>query len=133
MTVYTDFKSSFNSLLMIDNSFSIYERNIQGLAIEIWTFLNGLSPSIWNNVFHKNISNSYDLRNHKEHHSRNLKRVRYETEIWSKAPETIKISLSFEFLKSKIQIWKPECNCHHCTKYFISHLQMTSAKGRISS
>ena len=59
--VYSDFKSSFEGLLMKDNSFSIHERNIQNLAIEIHKFLNVLSPSFLNNVFHKNISNSYDL------------------------------------------------------------------------
>ena len=62
--VYSDFKSSFEGLLMKDNSFSIHERNIQSLAIEIYKFLNGLSPCFLNNVFHKRISNSYDLRNH---------------------------------------------------------------------
>ena len=55
--VYSDFKSSFEALLMKDNSFSIHERNIQSLTIEIYKFLNGLSPSFLNNVFHKNISN----------------------------------------------------------------------------
>ena len=73
--VYSDFKSSFEGLLMKDNSFSIHERNIQSLAIEIYKFLNGLSPSFLNNVFHKNISNSYDLRIHKELYSRNLKQL----------------------------------------------------------
>ena len=94
--VYSDFKSSFEGLVMKDNSFSIHERNIQSLAIEIYKFLNGLSPSFLNNVFHKNISNSYDLRNHKELYSRNPKTDRYGTEtvsyiarkIWSKVPET---------------------------------------------
>ena len=71
--VYSDFKSSFEGFLIKDNSFSIRERNIQSLAIEIYKFLNGLSPSFLNNVFHKNISNSYDLRNHKELYSRNPK------------------------------------------------------------
>ena len=64
--VYSDFKSSFEGLLMKDNSFSIHERNIQSLAIEIYKFLNGLSPSFLNNVFHKNISHSYNLQNYKE-------------------------------------------------------------------
>ena len=64
--VYSDFKSSFEGLFMKDNSFSIHDRNIQSLAIEIYKFLNGLSPSFLDNVFHKNISNSYDLRNCKE-------------------------------------------------------------------
>ena len=92
--VYSDFKSTFEGLLRKDNSFSTHERNIQSLAIEIYKFLNGLSPSFLNNVFHKNISNSYDLRNHKELYSRNPKTVGYGTEtvsyiapkIWSKVP-----------------------------------------------
>ena len=58
--VYSDFKSFFECLLMKDNSFSIHERNIQSLAIEIYKFLNGLSASILN-VFHKKILNGYDL------------------------------------------------------------------------
>ena len=83
--VYSDFKSSFEGPLMKENSFSIHERNIQSLAIDIYKFLNGLTPSFLNNVFHKNISNSYDLRNHKELHFRNPRTVRYGTEpfhIW---------------------------------------------------
>ena len=90
--VYSDFKSSFEGLLMKEKSFSIHERNIQSLTIEFYKFLNGLSPSFLNNVFHKNISNSYDFRNHKELYSRNPKTVTYGTEtvlhmtpkIWSK-------------------------------------------------
>ena len=81
--VYSDFKSSFEGLLMKDNSFSIHERNIQSLAIEIYKFLNGLSPSFLNIVFHKNISNSYDLRHNKELYPRNPKTVRYGTETVS--------------------------------------------------
>ena len=50
---------------MKDNSFSIHERNVQSLAIEIYKFVNELSLSFLNKVFHKNILNSYDLRNHR--------------------------------------------------------------------
>ena len=127
--VYFDFKSSFEGLLMKGNSSSIHERNIQSLAIEIYKFLNGLSPSFLNNVFHKNVSNSYDLRNHKDLYSRNPKTVRYGTEtvsyialkIWSKVPETIKMSSSLESFKTKIRKWKPECDCRLCTTY-LHHL-----------
>ena len=73
---------------MKDNFFSKHERNIQSLAIEIYKFLNGLSPSFLNNVFHKNILNSYNLRNHKEFYSGNLKTLRYGTEtVYSVAPK----------------------------------------------
>ena len=71
--VYSDFKSSFEGLLLKENFFSIHERNVQSFAIEIYKFVNGLSPSFLNNVFRKNISNSQDLRNHKELYSRNPK------------------------------------------------------------
>ena len=122
---YSDFKSSFEGLLMKGNSFSIHVRNMQSLVIEISTFLNGLSPSFLNNVFHKSISNSYDLRNHKERLSRNPKTVRYGAEtvsymtpkIWSKVPEAIKMSSSLDSFKSKIRKWKPECDCRLCTTY----------------
>ena len=111
--VYSDFKSSFEGLPMKDNSFSIHERNIQSLAIEIYKFLNGLSPSFLNEVFHKNISNSYDLRNNKELYSRNPKTVKYVTEtvsymvpkICSKVPAAIKMSSSLDSFKSKIRRW----------------------------
>ena len=124
--VYSDFKSSFEGLLMKDNSFSIHERNIQSLVIEIYKFLNGLSPSFVNNVFHKNISNSYDLQNRKELYSRNPKTVRYGTEtvsyivskIWSKVPKTTKMGSLLESLKTKIGKWKPECSCCLCATYF---------------
>ena len=46
--VYSDFKSSFEGILMKDKSFSIHERNNQTLATDIYTFLNGLSPSFLN-------------------------------------------------------------------------------------
>ena len=82
-------------------------------------------PSFLNNVFRKNISNSYDRRNHKELYSRNPKTVWYGTEtvsyiapkIWSKVSETIKMSSSLESFKTKIRKWKPECDCRLWTKY----------------
>ena len=44
--VYSDYKSSFNTLLDKNGSFSIHHRNIQSIAIEVNEFLHGLSPDI---------------------------------------------------------------------------------------
>ena len=48
--VYGDYESKFNELLE-DGYFSIHHGNIETLAIDIFKFLNGLSPQIMNEVF----------------------------------------------------------------------------------
>ena len=45
-TVYSDYNSSFNELLYKDGSFTIHQRNVQSLAIEIYKYLHDLSPAI---------------------------------------------------------------------------------------
>ena len=105
--VYSDYTSTFEGLLNKGNPFSIHERNDQSLAIEIYKFLNELSPGFLNNAFYKNPSYPFALANRQELYSRNLKKVRYETEtvsyvapkIWRKVPETIKMS---SFLETRI-------------------------------
>ena len=50
-TVYSDYNSSFNEPLDKDGSFTIHQRNVQSLAIEIYKYLYGLSPAILSEVF----------------------------------------------------------------------------------
>ena len=49
--VYKDDKSTFEELLMRDNSFTIHDRNLQVLATEIYKVINNISPAITNNIF----------------------------------------------------------------------------------
>ena len=49
--VYNDDESSFENLLLKDNSFTIHERNIQTLAIELYKVVNHLSPKIMDFIF----------------------------------------------------------------------------------
>ena len=53
--VYNDYESSFQKLLELNNSVSIYHRNIGILAIELLEVKNGLSNQIMYELF--------DLRN----------------------------------------------------------------------
>ena len=79
-TVYSDYNSSFNELLDKDGSFTIHQRNVQSLAIEIYEYLHGLSPAILNEVFKVNKTIPYDLRMRNELYARNRKIVIYGTE-----------------------------------------------------
>ena len=50
--IYSDQNSTFEALLEGDKTFSIHRKNIQSFSIEIYNFLNGLSPDMINSVFH---------------------------------------------------------------------------------
>ena len=105
--VYSDNVSSFDELLKKDRSFSIHHSNIQNLAIELYKFFHGLSPSIMKNVFHFNTNIPYYLRSRSELYSRNPKTAKYRTEtifylapkIWSLVPNAIKSSKSLDVFK----------------------------------
>ena len=125
--VYGDYKSKLDELLEKDSSFSIHYRNIQTLTIEIFEFLNGLSPQIMNDVFQVKSPAPYYLRDKNELFSRNSKTVACGTEsvlfmsakIWSIVPQGLKNSQSLYSFKKGIRkenqtvhvgYAKPTCN-----------------------
>ena len=123
--VYSDQSSTFEELLERDKTFSIHHKNVQSLAIEIYKFVNDLSPEIMNSVFNLKENNRYSLRNVYELYSRNPRTVKYGTEtisylapkIWSIVPQTIKENTSLYSFKIKIRKWKPDCPCRLCERY----------------
>ena len=76
-SVYSDYKSSLNTLLEKDGSFLIHNRNAQNLAIEIYKFLHGLSPAIMGDIIKFNRPPTYNLRTRQEVYSRKPKTMRY--------------------------------------------------------
>ena len=61
--IYSDKKSSYENLLQKDNSISIYHKNIQALAIEMFKVKHMLCPEITGDVFMERTNNQYNLRN----------------------------------------------------------------------
>ena len=123
--VYGDYKSKFDELLEKDSFFRIHHRNIQTLPIEIFKFLNGLSPQIMNDVFQVKSPAPYYLRDKNELYSRNPKTVAYRADsvsfvapkIWSIVPQEFKNSQSLYSFKKAIRKWKPNCPCRLCKTY----------------
>ena len=123
--LYQDSKSSFEDLLSKDGSFTIHERNIKTLAIELYEVWYGLSPKIMELVFPINANatpaGKYAFL------SRNIKSVYNGTEtlaylgpkIWDLVPsDWKKFSLS-KFTK-RIRKWKTnDCPCRLCSVGFI--------------
>ena len=59
--IYSDYKSSFNELLIGWHLFNS-SKNVLSLAIEIYKYLHGLSPTILEEVFKVNETIPYDSR-----------------------------------------------------------------------
>ena len=97
--VYSYKTSTFKELLDKDKSVSVYHKNIQGSATEVYKTVNGLAPTVMNSIFEiKSIE--YNLRNKNNFKSRRINSVRYGIDrltylgpkIWNIVPEDIKKS-----------------------------------------
>ena len=122
--VYNDEVSSFEELRIKDNSFTIHERNIQTLAIELYKVVNGLSPKIMELVIPLKGKVRYPSEN--KFITRNVRSVRYGTEtiahlghkIWAIIPRKIKEEPSLTRFTREIKKWKTSnCPCKLCKTY----------------
>ena len=122
--VYDDSQSTFRELLNKDNSFTIHERNIQTLAVELYKVVNRTSPKLMSHVFPLKNSDKYCSEN--PFMTRNVRTVRYGTEtlahlgpkIWAIIPNDIKEANSLKIFKSRIKLWNPsKCPCRLCRTY----------------
>ena len=109
--VYKDNISSFEDLLKKDRSFTIHQRNILSLAIELFKVKGNLSNDIMYDIFQTR-KIKYNLRSQTKFASIcvNTKKFSlnslgyFTSKVWSMVPLEIKISGSIEIFKTKIQI-----------------------------
>ena len=115
--VYQDNSSTYESLLERDKSFTIHERNIQTLGIELYKVAYGIAPEIMRLVFPTRPQIKYPWENIFQ--TFNIKTVNWGSEtlahlgpkIWQMIPISLK-KLPFSNFKKQIRTWKPvKCPC----------------------
>ena len=123
--VYKDLSSSFEELLDRDKSFSMHDRNLQKLAIEMYKVKNNLSPSFMHSLFPK-VDKPYNLRSNPSFKTRNIRTTYYGAETlmhrgpktWDMLPVEMKKSTNLMEFKRKIKEWKPiGCSCRMCIPF----------------
>ena len=118
--VYKEKNLTFEQLLEKDNAFTIHERNLQKLAIEMYKVKNDLCPKTMKDLFVLKTSGNDDFTLPKAKTvNRGLETIRYRgPKTWKLVPEDIKEVKSLAEFKEKIRNWKPaECDCRLCKAY----------------
>ena len=120
-----DFNSSFQELLIEDNSLNIHYRYLKKLVTEIFKVKNGLSSELMNDVF-EFIEKPYSLRATSHFRSRKIRPTKYGIEtpsylvakFWNLVPNEYKTIESLEEFKEKIKTCVPKnCPCRLCKTY----------------
>ena len=122
---YGDQKSTFQELLIKDNSVSVHYRNLQVLATEVFKIRNNMTPEFLNEIFQER-SVPYNLRGNNPFRCRRANSIYHGTEslaflgpkIWDLVPDEIKTSENVDIFKNKIKKWIPDnCPCRLCRVY----------------
>ena len=125
--VYDDDIATFKELLVMDGSFTIHQRNIQTMIIEMYKSKHEIGPDLLKNIF--TINDNYEgphLRSKSEFTRPNINTVHYGNDslqyfgsvIWELVPQNIKEVDNLEQFKDNIKNWAPDpCPCRLCRVY----------------
>ena len=118
--VYKDKNLTFEELLQKDQAFTIHERNLQKLAVEMYKVKNGLCPEVMKDLFVLTSYGEEDFILPKVSTvNRGIETIRYRgPKTWKIVPQDIKMAPSLDIFKDKIKKWKPvDCDCRLCKTY----------------
>ena len=124
--VYDDDISNFTDLLQRDGAFTIHQRNIQSLAIEMFKVKTKCGPSLLEDIFELRKYNGPSLRAKSDFVKPNINTVHYGEDslkyfgclIWELIPKEIKCADNIDIFKLLIKKWVPEkCPCRLCRNF----------------
>ena len=118
--LYKDKNLTFEELLQKDQAFTIHERNLQKLAVEMYKVKNGLCPEVMKDLFVLKSYGEEDFILPKVSTvNRGIETIRYRgPKTWAIVPQDIKMAPSLDIFKDKIKKWKPvDCDCRLCKTY----------------
>ena len=123
--IQQNYASDFEVLLENANEKPVHQKCIELLMIEVYKYLNGLSPDMMSGIF-KFTENTYNLINFHIFEPQNprtkksaLDSIAYRaSQLWKNVPEEIRNSTSLPMFKKKIKkVPLISCSCNCCRKY----------------
>ena len=121
--IYSDYSSSYESLLIKSQLPSLKVRRLRTIALESFKILNNLSPAYLNDLLtFKNYSYSFRYQKTVEvpqvrtvkHGSRSFRSA--AAKIWNSLPQDLREISTFNFLKNQINAWSGgTCTCSFCS------------------
>ena len=123
--IQQNYTSDFEVLLENSNEKPVHQKCIELLMIEVYKYLNGLSPDIMSDIF-KLRENTNNLRNFHIFKSQNPRTKKFDldsiayraSQLWKNVPEEIRNSTSLPMFKKKIKkVPLISCSCNCCRKY----------------
>ena len=119
-----NYTSDSEVLLENSNEKPVHQKCIELLMIEVYKYLNGLSPDIMSDIF-KLRENTYNLRNFHIFESQNPRTKKFgfdsiayrASQLWKIVPEEIRNSAHLPMFKKKIKVPLVSCSCNCCGKY----------------
>ena len=124
--LHDDENSTYEQLLNKYNEFSVHQRNIQNLMVEMYKVKNDLGPSLLNNIFHKSNYKGPTLRSSKDFHRPTINTLKYGEKSlenigninWNLLPQELKQLKTLDEFKLAIKQWKNDkCKCYLCKDF----------------
>ena len=124
--LYDDDTSTYEQLLDKYDEFTVHQRNIQQLMIEMYKVKNDLGPSLLNDIFKRANYKGPTLRRNKDFHRPTIKTHKYGEKslenigniIWNLLPNQLKEKQTLEEFKVEIKKWKMDkCPCYLCKDF----------------